>query len=415
MIVGIAQLLILGLIVDWAFRKIKVPGLVGMLFLGLLLGPHLSSLISPELISVSEDFRLFALIVILLRVGFELSKDSLKLVALRVVLMATLPAITQGITVMFLGGPLLGLSLLESAILGAVLAATSPAVVIPMMIRFKEKNLGVIKGIPSMIMLAVSLEDVFVIVVYSVLISSYLGDSTNLIIQLIGIPFSIILGTLIGLISGLILFKLFKNFKMRSTKQVLILLGLSILLVQVEYLLKPWVSFAALLSIIAIGFLILQKDQSMATKISLKISKLWIFAEIFLFTLVGAQVNIEVVFQAGLTGAAVIFLGLIARSFVTYLCLLKSNLNVSERFFVVISYLPKATVQAAIGGAPLAAMTLRGMETGPGEIILAVAVLSIILTAPLGAVAIKIVGKKVLKAESSDFQDGINKVERPDY
>jgi len=397
MIFSVAQFLILGIIIDWAFKKIKIPGLVGMLLLGLLLGPFALGLISPELLKILGDFCLIALIVILLRAGFELSKNSLKRVVNRVILLAVIPAIVEGITVMFLGPPLLGLSLMESVILGSVLAAVSPAVVVPMMIRFIDKKMGVKKGIPTMILAAASLDDVFVIVVYSVLIGSYTGTTTHFMVQLIGIPFSIVSGTVAGLIIGFVLFKVFRNFELRVTKQVLVLLGLSVLLVQVEYSLRPWVSFASLLSIMAMGFMILEKDKHMARKISLKVSKIWVFAEILLFTMVGAQVNLEVALQAGLAGVLVIIFGLLARSIGTYMCLLGSDLIPSERMFVVVSYLPKATVQAAIGGAPLAAMALAGMKTSPGEVILAVAVLSIIITAPIGAWAIKVVGERVLK------------------
>ena len=188
-------------------------------------------------------------------------------------------------------------------------------------------------------------------------------------------------------------------------KRVLIWLGLSVLLVRVEHLLQPWVAFAALLAVMAMGFIILEKDEHMAHEISSKLGKIWVFAEIVLFTMVGAQVNLEVAFEAGLAGAVLIGLGLVARSIGTYGCLLGSDLNFSERLFVVISYLPKATVQAAIGGAPLAAMALAGMGTGPGEVILAVAVLSIVLTAPLGAWAISITGDKILEVAPPNVHD----------
>jgi NhaP-type Na+/H+ or K+/H+ antiporter len=399
MIVNIAQFIILGLIVDWAFRKINIPGLLGMILLGLLFGPYALGLISSELLSVSGDFRLIALIVILLRAGFELSKKVLKSAGSRIILLAVIPAIIEGATVMFLGPPLLGLNLMESLILGSILAAVSPAVVFPIMISFKKRGMGAKKNIPAMILAMASLDDVFVIFVYSVLIGSYTGASTNLTLQILSIPLSIIFGIITGLIIGFLLYKTFWYFNIRTTKRVLILLGLSILLIQVEHLLQPWVSFTALLSIMAMGFMILEKDEYMAQQIALKLEKIWVFAEIVLFTIVGAQVNFEVAIQAGFFGVMIIILGLIARSIGTYICLIGSNLNTPERFFVIISYLPKATVQAAIGAAPLAAMTLAGMETAPGEVILAVAFLSIILTAPIGAWAISVVGERILEVE----------------
>ena len=405
MIVSLAELLILGLIVDWAFRKLTVPGLVGMLFLGVLFGPHALGLVNPELLAVSGDFRLIALIVILLRAGLELSKDTLNRVGGRVLVLAVIPAVVEGVAIMALGPSLLGLSLMESAILGSVLAAVSPAVVVPLMIRFMEQGKGAEKGIPTMVLAASSLDDVFVIVVYSVLIGIYTGASVGIAWQLAGIPISILLGIVVGLVIGVGLFKVFQKFNPRATKRVLVMLGLSVLLVRAEYIMQAWIPFAALLAVMAMGFIILEKDDHMAHEISAKLGKIWVFAEIVLFTMVGAQVDIEVAMEAGFAGALIIGLGLVARSIGTYGCLLGSELNVAERIFVVITYLPKATVQAAIGGAPLAAMALAGMETGAGEIILAVAVLSIVLTAPLGAWAISVTGDRVLQVALAGIHD----------
>jgi len=405
MIVSLAELLILGLIVDWAFRKLTVPGLVGMLFLGVLFGPHALGLVNPELLAASGDFRLIALIVILLRAGLELSKDTLNRVGGRVLVLAVIPAVVEGVAIMALGPSLLGLSLMESAILGSVLAAVSPAVVVPLMIRFMEQGKGAEKGIPTMVLAASSLDDVFVIVVYSVLIGIYTGASVGIAWKLAGIPISILLGIVVGLVIGVGLFKVFQKFNPRATKRVLVMLGLSVLLVRAEYIMQAWIPFAALLAVMAMGFIILEKDDHMAHEISAKLGKIWVFAEIVLFTMVGAQVDIEVAMEAGFAGALIIGLGLVARSIGTYGCLLGSELNVAERIFVVITYLPKATVQAAIGGAPLAAMALAGMETGAGEIILAVAVLSIVLTAPLGAWAISVTGDRVLQVALAGIHD----------
>lgn len=403
MIFSLAELLVLGLVVDWAFRKLTIPGLVGMLLLGVVFGPYALGLISLDLLAVANDFRLMALIVILLRAGLELSKDTLNRVGGKVLLLATIPAIVEGVCVTFLGPPLLGLSLMESAILGSILAAVSPAVVVPLMIRFMERGQGAAKGIPTMVLAASSLDDVFVIVVYSVLIGIYTGTGVDIAWQLAGIPMSIVLGIVAGVIIGFALFRLFRHFNPRATKRVLVLLGVSILLVHAEDLVA--VPFAALLAVMATGFIILKKDEHMAHEISAKLGKIWIFAEIVLFTMVGAQVDLDVAIQAGLGGAAIIGLGLVARSAGTYACLLGSDLTVAERLFVVISYVPKATVQAAIGGAPLAAMVLTGMDKGPGEVILAVAALSILLTAPLGAWAIAVTGDKVLTVAPAGIDD----------
>ena len=405
MIVSIAELLILGIVVDWAFRKLTIPGLVGMLLLGVLLGPFALNWISPELLNVSNDFRLIALIVILLRAGFELSKDTLNRVGGRVLLLSAVPAVFEGVVITLLGPPLLGLGYLESAMLGSILAAVSPAVVVPLMIRFMERGMGAVKGIPTMVLAASAIDDVFVIVVFSVFLGIYTGNSAGIAWQLAGIPISILLGMVVGLAVGVVLLRLFRHFDPRATKRVLIMLGLSVLLVRAEHFMSGWLPFASLLAVMAMGFIILEKDEHMAHEISAKLAKIWVFAEIVLFTMVGADVDVKVALDAGLAGAAIIAAGLVARSAGTWLCLLGSDLSGPERLFVVVAYLPKATVQAAIGGAPLAAMHLAGMDTGPGEVILAVAVLSILLTAPLGAWAIVVTGERVLEVAPPAVHD----------
>ncbi len=405
MIVGIAELIILSLIVDWVFRHIKVPGLVGMLLLGVVLGPYMLGWVNSELLTASADLRLIALIVILLRAGFELSKKTLNRVGTRVLLLSVVPAIFEGAAVTVMGPYLLGLSHLESAILGTVLGAVSPAVIMPLMIHFMERRMGSEKGITTMVLAASSIDAVFVIVIYSVLVGILTGGSVNIAWDLAGIPISIILGTGVGLAVGLVLHRIFHKFNPRATKRVLVVMGLSVLLVRIEHLSSEWVPFASLLAVIAIGFIILEKDEHMAHEISAKLGRIWVFAEIILFPMVGVQLNVGVAIDAGLAGAALIAAGLVARSFGTWLCLLGGDLDSGERLFVVVSCIPKATVQAAIGGGALVAMKAAGMNTGPGEIILAVAVLSIILTAPIGAIAIQIVGDRTLKVAPPSIHD----------
>ena len=405
MIVSLAELLILSILVDWAFRRLSIPGLVGMLLLGVAFGPYMLGWISPGLMTASADLRLLALIVILLRAGFELSKDTLNRVGFRVMLLSAIPATIEGVAITFMGPPLLGLSYLESAILGAVLGAVSPAVVVPLMIRFIDRNMGTEKGIPTLVLAASSIDDVYVIVIYSILVGILTGQSVNVAWSLAGIPISIVLGIGVGLIVGLVLYRLFRRFSPDTAKRVLVVLALSILLVRIEHLSAQWVPFAALLAVMAIGFIILEKDEHMAHELSAKFGHIWVFAEIVLFTMVGAEVNIEVAIRAGLAGALLIAGGLVARSIGTWLCLIKSDLNRGERWFVVISYIPKATVQAAIGGGALAALKVAGMDTGPGEVILAVAVLSILLTAPVGAWAIMIAGDRWLAVAPPSVHD----------
>ncbi|MDP6351317.1 MAG: cation:proton antiporter, partial [Alphaproteobacteria bacterium] len=331
--------------------------------------------------------------------------NTLNKVGVRVLLLSAVPAVIEGVAITLLGPPLLGLTYLQSAILGSVLGAVSPAVVVPLMIRFIGRNMGTEKGIPTMVLAAAAIDDVFVIVIYSILVGLLVGQDVNIVWRLAGIPISIILGVGVGLIVGLALFRVFRRFDPRATKRVLVILGLSVLLVRIEHLTAEWVPFAALLAIMGIGFIILEKDEHMAHEISAKLGKIWVLAEIVLFTMVGAQVNVHVALAAGFAGATIIGAGLLARSLGTWLCLLGSDLNRGERMFVVISYIPKATVQAAIGGGALAAMRMAEMDTAPGEIILAVAVLSILLTAPLGAWAIDITGNRWLAVAPPSVHD----------
>jgi len=402
--IGLAELIILGLLADYVLRRVRVPGLVGMLGVGILLGPHVLGLLDERLLAVSSDLRMLALIVILLRAGFELSKDTLHRVGARAALLSCVPALAEGIAVTLLGPRLLGLTYLESAVLGAVLSAVSPAVVVPLMLDFIKRKRGTDQGIPTLVLAASSIDDVFVIVVYSVLIGFYTGARVNVAWKLAGIPVSIILGIAVGLVCGWVLYHLFDYFNPRATKRLLVILGISVVLVALEPRVESHLPFAALLAVMAIGAMILEKNQFMAHEMSAKLAKLWVFAEILLFSLVGAQVDIGVALRAGLAGGTLILLGLVARSAGTWLCLLGSRFSRPERLFIVIAYLPKATVQAAIGGAPLLAMQTAGMSTAPGEVILAVAVLSILLTAPAGAWLIMLVGNRVLRPAKESLE-----------
>jgi NhaP-type Na+/H+ or K+/H+ antiporter len=270
------------------------------------------------------------------------------------------------------------------------------------MIRFIEQNRGAEKGVPTMVLAASALNDVLVIIVYSVLVGFVGSQQVNLTWQLAGIPIPIIIGIVVGFATGSVLCWLFQRVDPRATKRVLVILTLSVLLVHLEHFSAQWLPFSALLAIMVVSIVMLERDEHMAREISAKLGKVWIFAEIMLFTMVGAQVNLEVAWQAGLAGTIVILLGLMARSMGSWLCLLGSDLDRGERWFVVIAYLPKATVQAAIGGGALAAMSMAGLDTGPGEVILAVAVLSILLTAPLGAWGTDIAGRRWLRVAAPD-------------
>ncbi|MBI9019743.1 MAG: cation:proton antiporter [Verrucomicrobia bacterium] len=402
MAVNLAELILIGLLVDWVFRKFRLPGLIGMLLLGVVAGPCVFNLLAPDFLATSQDLRLIALIVILLRAGFELSREALKKAGWKTLFLAFIPGIFEGTAITLLGPRFLPLTTLESALLGFILAAVSPAVVVPLMIRFIEERRGAKKAIPTMVLAAASLDDVFAITIFSVLLGLYTGHSVQLGGALAGIPVSILLGIGIGALTGWLLLKLFERFNPRATKRTLIVLGVSILLVRLQYLLENTVPFAALLAVMALGFVILEKREHMAHELSSKLGKIWVFASILLFALVGAQVNVEVALNAGLAGLALIVCGLIARSLGVLCCLARSSLNRGERIFVVVSYWPKATVQAAIGAVPLGAMLRMGRDPAAGNIILAVAVLSILLTAPLGAAVTAWAGRRFLSVDESE-------------
>jgi solute carrier family 9B (sodium/hydrogen exchanger), member 1/2 len=390
MAISLAVIIILGLTADYLFRKMKVPGLVGMLIVGIISGPYVLSLMQPAMMHVSADFRKIALIVILLRAGFELHRDTLNRVGRAALIMSTVPAIFEIAAVTLIAPKLLNITYLEAAILGSILGAVSPAVVVPLMIDFMDQGRGAKKGIPTLVLGASSVDDVFVIVVFSILLGMYGGENVNVWMKLTEIPISIILGILVGIIPGFLLYWLFKKYDWRPPKRTMIVMGVAIFLTWVEKAVEAWVPVASLLGVMAIGFIILEKSEPVAHIISQKLKKLWVFAELLLFVLVGAQVNIHVAWQAGLAGSLVIIIGLVFRSIGTYLSLFGTPLSFKEKIFCIVSYIPKATVQAAIGAVPLAAGVVSG------EVILAVAVLSILITAPIGALGIMIMGEKVL-------------------
>jgi len=396
---GLALIIILGLGADFLFRKIRLPGLIGMLVVGVILGPYVLDLIQPELMNVSGEFRKIALIVILLRAGFALQREQLRRVGKVALVMSVVPAVFEIGGVMLVAPTLLHIGYLEAAILGSILAAVSPAVVVPLMIDFMDRGRGGKKGIPTLILGASSLDDVFVIVLFTVFLGMYGQGDSNLSVQLAQIPISVILGIVLGLIPGYLLYKLFTKYDWHPTKRTLVVLGTAMLFTWIEAICEGHVPIASLLGVMAIGYIILEKSESIAHIISNNLKKIWIFAELLLFILIGAQVNIHVAWKAGLTGILVIIVGLIFRGAGTYLSLMGTPYNWKERLFCVVAYIPKATVQAAIGAIPLAA------GVAGGEVILAVAVLSILLTAPLGAIGIMLIGEKVLdKGERSAYK-----------
>ena len=397
MALSLALIILLGLGADYLFRRMKLPGLVGMLLAGVLAGPYVLQLFSSEILAVSGDLRRIALIVILLRAGFELQRETLNRVGRAALLMSAVPALFEIAGVMLVAPRWLSLSYIEAAILGAILAAVSPAVVVPLMIDFMDRGRGLKKGVPTLVLAASSVDDVFVIVLFTIFLGMYGAGDVNVWVKIAEIPVSILSGILLGMVPGWLLYRLFTRYDWRPPKRTLMVLGVAILLTWIETFCEKWIPVASLLGVMAVGFVILEKAEPIAHLISQKLKRLWTFAELLLFVLVGAQVDIHVAWKAGLAGSAVILVGLLFRSVGVYFSLIGMDLTPREKLFCVVAYVPKATVQAAIGAVPLAA------GVGAGEVILAVAVLSILLTAPAGAIGIRILGERILDRGERSF------------
>ena len=390
MAMSLAIIIILGIILNKLFEKLGLPGLLGMLILGVLLGPYVTNIISADILRISPDLRKIALIIILLRAGLGIKKDTLNKVSVPALKMSCIPGIFEGLSIMFVASYILGISRIEAGMLGFVIAAVSPAVVVPTMINFMSTGKGEKKGIATIILAGASIDNVIAITLFSTFLGLYGGKSVSVVKKILDIPVSIFMGIAVGAVVGIVLTIIFKKYHMSDTKKTLILIAIAIILTGVEDLFKNIVPIASLLGVMTVGFIILERYSKAANKISMKLSKIWVIAEILLFVLVGAQVNIQVTVTSGVLGLIIITLGLVARSIGVLVSLMGTNLNAKERLFCVIAYIPKASVQAAMGAVPLAA----GVKSG--EVILAIAVLSILVTAPLGAIGIKIGGEKLL-------------------
>ncbi len=390
MALSLALILVLALLFIGIFEKLKLPSLLGMLILGILIGPYGFDLISSDILTISADLRKIALIIILLRAGLGIEKKALKKVGISAVKLSFIPGIFEGLTIIVVSTYLFSLSIPEAGMLAFIVAAVSPAVIVPQMLSLIDQNRGIDKGIPTLVLTGASIDDVFAITMFSSFLGFYGGTHLNIQRQIFNIPLSIIIGILLGLISGLILVYLFKKYHFRDTRKALLILSSAIILTGIEDFLGDLIPIAALLGVMTIGFVLQEKYNKVGRRLSSKFNKIWVFAEIMLFVLVGAEVNIHLAFESGLAGMLIITAGLLARSLGVLISIAGTDFNWKERFFTIIAYTPKATVQAAIGAVPLAA----GVESG--ELILAVAVLAIVITAPLGAVGIKYSGERWL-------------------
>ncbi len=396
MALSLAIIVLLGLLFNSVFTKMKLPGLLGMLLLGILIGPFGFNLISESILEISSDLRMIALIVILIRAGFGINRETLNKVGISALKLSFIPGVFEGLTVMYVASALLGIPRIEAGMLGFILAAVSPAVIVPSMLSFIERKMGAKKGIPTLILAGASIDDVVAITIFSAIVGMYGGKHISLFRQLLNIPLSIALGILLGLIFSVVLLYFFNHYHIRNTKKTLMILGAAIIIKALEDGLHDIIPIAGLLGVMVIGFIILERKPKLAEALSSKFNKIWVFAEILLFVLVGAQVNIHLALDAGWLGLIILAIGLSARSLGVYLSLLGTDLSFKERVFCIISYIPKATVQAAIGAVPLS------IGAPAGELILALAVLSIVVTAPLGAIGIKIAGERILTHDDLD-------------
>ena len=389
MLESIALLLVSGFILGMVMKGFRLPPLLGMLFVGIIFGPYVLDWLHIDLLHISSEIRTFSLLIILIRAGLGIKRHEIQAVGSLAVKMSSLPGLLEGFSILLVSYYLFDFSFAEAGMLGFIIAAVSPAVVVPSMLELKSERYGEDKQIPTLLLAGTSIDDVFAITIFSFFLSLGTTGDVSIVESVLKIPVSIILGVLGGLVIGYLFIKLFdfKRLFQSNVERLLLLLTGAIGF----YTFGEVVGIASLLGIMAIGFLITDQREQMGAALSNTLLSIWFFAQILLFSLVGAEVNITVALEAGLIGLIIIMIGLLFRTIGVFISTIGSNLNMKERLFCVLSYLPKATVQAAIGALPLAS----GVEKGPE--ILAIAVLSILLTAPLGAILIKWSAPKLLK------------------
>lgn len=395
MLTSLALIFLVGLSLAGIFQLLKLPRIIGMLLTGIILGPYALNLLDDSILLISSDLRQMALIIILLKAGLSLNLTDLKKVGRPAIMMSFVPASFEILTFILFAPAILNITRIEAAVMGAVLGAVSPAVVIPRMVQLMDSKYGTNKSIPQLILAGASCDDIFVIVLFTTFASMAQGGKANLI-DFFNIPISIILGIILGAITGYIISTLFEkaynlNHYVRNSTKVLVILGISFILMAIETWLKDIISISGLLAVVSMACVIkIKSPVTVSNRLSEKFGKLWIGAEVLLFVLVGAAVDIRYTMDAGTMAILMIFIALCFRAVGVGLCLLKTQLNFKERCFCIIAYIPKATVQAAIGSVPLA------MGLACGQIVLSVAVLAILITAPLGAIGMDISYQKLL-------------------
>lgn len=389
MLFSIALMLLIGMFFGALCKKLRLPGLIGMMFTGIILGPFALNLIDDSILGISADLRKIALIIILTRAGLTLNIQDLKKVGRPAVLMCFVPASFEILGMIVLAPMFFDISILEAAVIGAVVAAVSPAVIVPKMIKLMEEGYGVKNSVPQLILAGASVDDVFVIVLFSVFTGLAQGEEIS-VMRFLGIPIAICLGILIGFLVGFLLSFFFKRVHVRDTAKVITLLCISFVLVTIEDCITGIITFSSLVAVMFVGIAMQKYGKKLSERLSRKFNKLWVGAEVLLFVLVGATVDLRYITSTAVP-ALVLLLGVLCfRVLGVGLCLLRTNLSMKERVFCMIAYVPKATVQAAIGGLPLA----MGLDCG--RLVLTIAVLAILITAPLGAFLIDLTYKRLL-------------------
>lgn len=405
MLTSLALVFLLGLAAAALCSRLGLPRIIGMLLTGILIGPYVLNWLDDSILSISSELRQMALIIILIKAGLSLNLSDLKKVGRPAVMMACVPASCEILAFFLLAPHILGINRIEAAVMGAVLGAVSPAVVVPRMVQLMEEKRGTGQGIPQMILAGASCDDIYVIVLFSTFVGMAQGGSANMM-DFVNIPVSIALGVALGAAVGLLLHLFLETAYrhgcyVRNSTKVILILGLSFLLMAVETWLKGIVSVSGLLAVMSMACVLKIKSPEKVTKrLSAKFGKLWIAAEAILFVLVGAAVDIRCAVQAGAAAVLMIALALVFRAVGVSICMLGTGLNRKERLFCVIAYLPKATVQAAIGSVPLS------MGLSCGQLVLSVAVLAILITAPLGAIGIdRTAGRLLVQESPSDIAE----------
>lgn len=390
MFFSLAVILLLGVLLGGLCKKLRLPALLGMLVTGIFIGPYALNWINGSILGISAEIRKIALIIILARAGLSLNVVDLKKVGRPAVLMCFVPACFEILGMLVLAPTLLGVSLLDAAVMGAVVGAVSPAVIVPKMLGLIEEGYGREKSIPQMILAGASVDDVFVIVMFSVFTGMEVSGG-GAVSGLLSVPVSIALGIGVGLLCGWLMGRLFTACHIRDTIKLIVFLSVAFLLVAFEDSFSSVVPFSSLIAVMCAGIMLQKTAPAAAARMAVRYNKMWVAAEILLFVLVGATVNLSYALTAGVSAVLLIFGVLVFRMAGVYLCMIGTELNMRERAFCMLAYTPKATVQAAIGGIPLS------MGLACGNIVLTVAVLSILITAPLGAFLIDQTYKKLLK------------------